>query len=182
MNTNIRLVILDRDGVININSANYIKIPAEWHPIKGSLEAIAQLKAAGFLVAIATNQSGIGKNYYTLADLEKIHTKMLTRLASLNTRIDALEFCPHAPEKNCACRKPQPGMLITIGKKLQVPPHASVYIGDSLKDLQAASNYGCHSYLVKTGHGLRTLKQMQEQRWEVPVFANLQAAARHLIQ
>ena len=179
---NIRLVILDRDGVINTNSKRYIQNPAEWQAITGSLEAIAELKAAGFLVAVATNQSGIGRKYYGLTDLKNIHEKMLAQLAQAGGSIDAIEFCSHAPEEKCNCRKPAPGMLHAVAKRLNILPNQSIYIGDSLKDLQAARNYGCQGYLVRTGYGEATLKQLQEQKWKVPFFDDLRAAVRSLVR
>ncbi len=178
----IRLVILDRDGVININSQAYVKSAAEWHPIAGSLEAVAQLKEAGFLVAIATNQSGIGRGYYTKEDLYQIHQKLTTSLAKHNGSIDHIEFCPHAPEEDCVCRKPKPTMLATIGKKLNVPPSETIFIGDSLKDIEAGRSYGCDTILVRTGYGIQTERQLRELGWQVPILADLQTATQYIIE
>ena len=177
----LRLIILDRDGVINLNSKAYIKSVAEWQPIAGSLAAIAQLKKAGFLMAIATNQSGIGRGYYTRQTLSRIHEKMAASLARLGASIDQIEFCPHAPEENCPCRKPKSAMLETIGRKLAVAPDESLFIGDSLKDLQAARHYGCTGFLVRTGYGVKTARQVKEQQWQLPVFADLKTAAQYII-
>jgi len=179
---NIRLVILDRDGVININSKFYIKSPAQWHPIPGSLEAIAQLKEASFFVAIATNQSGIGRGYYTKEDLYQIHHKLAISLAQHSSSIDHIEFCPHAPEENCACRKPKPTMLATIGKKLSIPPNETIFIGDSLKDIEAGKSYGCDTVLVRTGYGMETEKELNKLGWQIPILADLQTAAQYIIK
>lgn len=178
---NIRLVILDRDGVININSQAYIKSATEWHPIPGSLAAIAQLKEAGLLVAIATNQSGIGRGYYTKEDLRQIHHKLATSLAKRNGSIDHIEFCPHAPEEDCECRKPKPAMLATIGKKFHIPPTETIFIGDSLKDIEAGQNYGCDTILVRTGYGMETERQLSKLGWQLPILADLQTATQYIL-
>lgn len=177
----IRLVILDRDGVININSKAYVKSLEEWQPITGSLEAIAELKAAGFLIAVATNQSGIGRGYYSKETLQQIHHQLCISLAKHNGSIDQIEFCPHAPEENCACRKPKTAMLVNIGKNLNVPPAETVFIGDSLKDMEAARNYGCNALLVRTGYGMETERQLSELGWQIPILPDLQTAAQYII-
>lgn len=148
-----KLIILDRDGVINYESENYIKSPEEWHAIPGSLEAIASLKKAGFIVVVATNQSGIGREFYTEKDVMAIHDKMQRELATLGGKVDAIFFCPHAPDDHCNCRKPKPGMLKQIKKQFHVNLCHALYIGDSLRDLQAAQAMDCPFALVKTGYG-----------------------------
>ncbi len=152
-----KLVILDRDGVINEDSDAYIKSPSEWIPIPGSLEAIARLKAAGYTVAVATNQSGLARGLYDTPALEAIHRKMAVLLASMDGTVDVLEYCPHGPEAGCDCRKPRPGMLVRIGKRLGVSLQRVPAVGDSLRDLQAAADVGAQPILVRTGKGERTL-------------------------
>lgn len=138
LNLKERLVILDRDGVINYDSVHYIRSPEEWNPIPGSLEAITQLHNAGFRVAVATNQSGIGRGYYTEETLAAIHQKMYHLLAQQGGKIDALFYCPHLPSDNCECRKPKPGLLQMIAKHFQCHLEKIPFIGDSLSDMNAA--------------------------------------------
>lgn len=152
-----KLIILDRDGVINYDSDQFIKNPEEWKPIPGSLEAIAQLNQAGYRVVVATNQSGIGRGLFDMAMLNAIHDKMHKTCALAGARIDAVFFCPHAAEADCHCRKPKIGMLEEIaarynfGKLIGVP-----VVGDSLRDLQSAVALGAQPYLVLTGKGMKT--------------------------
>ena len=152
-----KLIILDRDGVINHDSDHYIKSPQEWIPIEGSLEAISQLNKAGYTLAIATNQSGIGRGYYDLATLDAMHFKMNNLLIPFGGHIDHIEFCPHTPDANCECRKPKSGMLDKIVKKYAVNPQNIVMVGDTMGDYQAANEAGMSFVLVKTGKGTRTL-------------------------
>ena len=153
-----KLVILDRDGVINYDSAEFIKKPDEWKPIPGSLEAIARLNQDGWRVAVATNQSGIGRGLLDMATLNAIHDKMHKALAHLGGRIDAVFYCPHAQEANCACRKPKAGLLEDIAKRYCVDLAGIPSIGDSLRDLQAAVQVGAQPILVLTGKGRQTAK------------------------
>jgi D-glycero-D-manno-heptose 1,7-bisphosphate phosphatase len=153
-----KLVILDRDGVINHDSEQYIKSPEEWKPIAGSLEAIARFTQAGYQVVIATNQSGLGRGLFDMAALNAMHDKMHKAVNQLGGRIDAVFFCPHAQDAGCTCRKPQPGMLLEIGERFNVPLTGVPAIGDSLRDLQAASAAGARPILVLTGKGEQTLK------------------------
>ncbi len=171
-----KLVVLDRDGVINQDSDAYIKSPAEWHPIEGSLAAIARLNRAGFRVAVATNQSGIGRGFYDLTTLGAMHEKMKTLLTAEGGHIDAIEYCPHLPTDGCDCRKPATGMLKAIAKKCRVTPEEILYIGDSKSDWRAAQNFGCEFILVLTGKGEQTLEQI-ETRALPPIFGNLQEIA-----
>jgi len=133
-----KIVILDRDGVINYDSVHYIRSPEEWMPISGSLEAIARLNHAGFRVAVATNQSGIGRGYYTEAILEAIHQKMHQALQSKGGKIDFIAYCPHLPSDQCACRKPQPGLLLQIAQHFQCNIVGVPFVGDNLSDVNAA--------------------------------------------
>jgi len=153
-----KLVVLDRDGVINVDSDQYIKSPEEWTPIPGSLEAIARLTQAGFRVAIATNQSGLARGLFDMAKLNAMHNKMHKAVNQLGGRIDAVFFCPHAQAAGCACRKPQPGMLLEIAERFNLALAEVPVIGDSLRDLQAASAAGARPVLVLTGKGEKTLK------------------------
>ena len=153
-----KLVILDRDGVINLDSERYVKSPEEWKPIAGSLEAIARFTQAGFRVVVATNQSGVGRGLFDMATLNAIHDKMHKAVNQLGGRIDAVFFCPHAQDAGCACRKPQPGMLLEIAGRFNVALAGVPAIGDSLRDLQAASAAGARPILVLTGKGQQTLK------------------------
>jgi len=153
-----KLVILDRDGVINLDSDQYIKSPEEWKPIAGSLEAIARFTQAGFRVVVATNQSGLGRGLFDMATLNAMHDKMHKAVNQLGGRIDAVFFCPHAHDAGCACRKPKPGMLLEIAARFNLALAGVPVIGDSLRDLQAASAAGARPVLVLTGKGEQTLK------------------------
>ena len=151
------LVILDRDGVINHDSEQFIKSPDEWKPIPGSLEAIARLTQAGYRVVVATNQSGVGRGLFDMAVLNAIHDKMHKAVAQAGGRIDAVFFCPHTAESNCACRKPKSGMMEEIAARYNLTSLDGVpVIGDSLRDLQSAAAMGAKLYLVLTGKGTKT--------------------------
>ncbi len=153
-----KLIILDRDGVINRDSDHYIKNPDEWEPIPGSLNAIARLNQAGFRVVVATNQSGIGRGLFDMAMLNAIHARMHRALAQVGGRIDAVFYCPHAANSNCACRKPRAGMLLEIAERFETSLHGVPAVGDSLRDLQAAVAVGATPVLVRTGKGEATLR------------------------
>lgn len=153
-----RLIVLDRDGVINHDSEDYIRSPAQWRPIRGSLEAIARLRKAGWRVAVATNQAGVGRGLFDMATLAAIHAAMSRAVAQAGGHLDAVFFCPHAPTADCGCRKPRPGMLIEIARRFAVEPAAMIMVGDSLRDLQAAEAVGCQPVLVLTGNGRDTLR------------------------
>src|SRR5699024_4454215 len=150
-----KLIILDRDGVINKDSDAYIKSPDEWLPIAGSLQAIARLKRAGYVVTVATNQSGIGRGLFDLSALTAMHTKMQRLLAELDVQIDGIFFCPHAPDAGCACRKPKPGLLQAIGQRFATSLEAVPVIGDSERDIEAAWRVHARPLLVNTGKGSR---------------------------
>ena len=151
-----KLVILDRDGVINYDSAEHIKRPEEWKPIPGSLDAISRLNQAGYRVVVATNQSGIGRGLLDVATLNAIHDKMHKALAQTGGRIDAVFYCPHAQDAGCSCRKPKPGLLEDIARRLNVDLSDVPCIGDSLRDLQAAVHLEAQPILVLTGKGTQT--------------------------
>ncbi|WP_440617905.1 D-glycero-beta-D-manno-heptose 1,7-bisphosphate 7-phosphatase [Cysteiniphilum sp. 6C5] len=170
-----KLVILDRDGVINEDSDNYIKSADEWQPIAGSIEAIVQLKAKNIPVAIATNQSGIGRGLFDLEMLMAMHDKLYCLLAEDKDAIKYIAYCPHTPDMDCICRKPNTGMLDEISLKLNIALSPMVFfVGDSFKDIQAARKANCTPILVKTGKGLRTLAKHQNELKDVMVFDNLQ--------
>lgn len=151
-----KLVVLDRDGTINHDSDQYIKSPEEWRPIKGSLEAIARLTQAGYRVVVATNQSGIARGLFDTATLNAIHDTMQRAVHRAGGRIDAIFFCPHADESGCECRKPRPGMLLEIGRRMNAPLAGVPMVGDALRDLQAAAAVGARPVLVLTGKGRKT--------------------------
>src|SRR5437762_13643779 len=148
-----RLIILDRDGVINHDSDQFIKSPDEWRPIPGSLEAISRLNHAGFRVVVATNQSGLGRGLFDMATLIAINDKMHKALAQIGGRIDALFYCPHTADSACECRKPRAGMLIEIGQRFGVDLTGVPCVGDSVRDLQAADAVQAQPILVLTGKG-----------------------------
>lgn len=175
-----RLVILDRDGVINFDSEQFIKTPDEWRPIPGSLEAIASLNQAGFRVVVASNQSGIGRGLLDMATLNAIHAKMHAMLARMGGRIEAIFFCPHTADSRCACRKPKPGLLQEISLRYRTDLKGVPVIGDSLRDLQAAQAVGAVPILVRTGKGERTL-EVGGLPENTRVFDDLAEAARALL-
>jgi D-glycero-D-manno-heptose 1,7-bisphosphate phosphatase len=176
-----QLIILDRDGVINYDSDEYIKSPEEWKPIPGSLEAIARLNQAGYRVVVATNQSGLTRGLFTLDDLHEIHSKMLKQLAEVGGVIEAIFFCPHSQKDNCTCRKPKPGLFYDIANRLSISLSGVPAIGDSLRDLQAAISSGASPVLVLTGKGRKTLEQLKTSE-EVPVYADLASVVNTLLQ
>lgn len=176
-----KLIILDRDGVINYDSASYIKSPDEWKPIPGSLEAIALLNQAGYHVVVATNQSGVGRGLFEMATLNAIHDKMHRAVGQAGGRIDAVFFCPHANDAGCNCRKPQPGLLKEIASRFNVNLQGVPSIGDSLRDLQASVAVGARPILVLTGKGKRTQSEDCVPP-ETQVFADLAEAVKALIR
>ena len=173
-----RLVILDRDGVINHDSDDFIKSPEEWHPIDGSLEAIAALNRAGFTVIVATNQSGIGRGLYSRRELTAIHRKMRQALANLGGSIRAIYVCPHHPDDGCDCRKPAPGLLRRIEADFDQPIVGVPFIGDSVRDAAAAEAVGARPILVLTGNGHRAKNEMEHP---VECYDDLHAACQKLI-
>jgi len=172
-------IILDRDGVINYDSHEYIKSADEWEPIPGSLEAIAQLNRLGYRVIIVTNQSGISRGYYDLETLDNIHEKLQRELAAVGGHIEAIFFCPHKPDDNCHCRKPKPGMLEQIHEKYHIDFAETFFIGDSLVDMQVAMSVGCKPILVLSGNGKNTLETNHKLK-DVLHFADLSAAVEYI--
>jgi D-glycero-D-manno-heptose 1,7-bisphosphate phosphatase len=175
-----KLVILDRDGVINQDSDQFIKNPEEWKPIPGSLEAIARLNHTGYRVVVASNQSGIGRGLFGMGALNAINDKMYRALAQVGGRIDALFYCPHAAEADCDCRKPRPGMFLDIAQRFNVDLAGVPSVGDSLRDLQAAAAAGAQPMLVLTGKGAKT-KGAGGLPDNTMLFANLAEAVRHIV-
>jgi D-glycero-D-manno-heptose 1,7-bisphosphate phosphatase len=175
-----QLIILDRDGVINFDSDQFIKSPEEWKPIPGSLEAIARLNQAGYRVVVSTNQSGVGRGLFDMPTLNAIHDKMHKACALVGARIDAVFFCPHTSENHCLCRKPKPGMLEEIAARYNISLADVPAVGDSLRDLQSAAAVGAQPYLVLTGKGGKT-----QAAGGLPegtqVFANLAAVVAEMV-
>jgi D-glycero-D-manno-heptose 1,7-bisphosphate phosphatase len=174
------LVILDRDGVINEDSDAYVRSPAEWVPIPGSLEAIARLNHAGYRVVVATNQSGIARGLFGMAELDAMHQKLHSSLARLGGQLDGIFFCPHGPDDACACRKPRPGLLREIASRHGIDLAGVPAIGDSLRDLEAAMAVGAMPILVRTGKG-RTAEARLPAHWGAVVFDDLAQAAQALV-
>ena len=178
-----KLIILDRDGVINQDRDDFVKSVDEWIPIEGSMDAIAFLTEAGYTVAVATNQSGIGRKYFTLQDLTEMHAKMHRLALQAGGVIDGIWFCPHLADDNCNCRKPKPGMIQDILNRFQAQAADTWLVGDSLRDLQAMAAVGGKSALVLTGKGKKTLQEKEEELPEnTQIFDNLLAFAQYITQ
>jgi len=176
-----KLIVLDRDGVINHDSDDYIKKPDEWVPVEGSLEAIAKLKQAGWTVAVATNQSGVKRGYYSRETLHAMHQKMMRLLAAHHASVDWVNYSPYTSKDNTPCRKPSTGMLQAIEARFNVSLKGMPMVGDSLKDIQVAQAHGMVPYLVKTGKGERTLATQDAALQDVPVYANLLAVVEDIV-
>ena len=176
----VSLVILDRDGVINHDSDDYIKSPDEWQPLPGSLEAIARLCRADYTVVVATNQAGVGRGLFSQEMLIRIHRKMASSIRDKGGRLDSVFFCPHSPAEQCGCRKPKPGMLLEISDRLGIGLSGVPVVGDSLRDLEAAEAAGAIPVLVKTGRGRLTQEKLSKGELshtlgQTPVYADLAA-------
>jgi D-glycero-D-manno-heptose 1,7-bisphosphate phosphatase len=174
------LIILDRDGVINQDNPGYVRTHEEWIPLAGSLDGIAYFTQAGWRVVIASNQSGLGRKFFSMEDLNEMHRKMHKLVNQAGGRIDGIFFCPHTPEDHCACRKPQPGMLLDISERFSVPLNQLIMIGDSLRDLQAIHSVGGQAILVRTGNGQQTLTH-ENLPPNTRIFDNLIQAAHTLV-
>ena len=174
-----KLIILDRDGVINYDSDAFIKTPDEWKPIPGSLEAIAHLTQAGYRVVVATNQSGIGRGLLDMTAFNAINDKMTELVFMQGGRIDALFFCPHTADENCNCRKPRTGMYEEIARRFGTDLTGVPCIGDARRDLEAAAKMGCHPILVLTGKGKLTQREGNLPK-KTLVFADLAEAVKYL--
>lgn len=184
LSTPTKLIILDRDGVINFDSPDFIKTPEECIFIPGSLEAIAELNHAGFTVVVASNQSGIARGLLTQTTLEQIHQKIMDELALKGGKIDGFYFCPHGPLEQCACRKPKPGLLHQIAKAygLDFQQNPVYCIGDSLRDLEAAKAAYCIPILVATGNGQKTYTMLDASLQDIQYFPDLKFAVNTLLK
>lgn len=177
-----KLIILDRDGVINQDSDDFIKSVDEFIPLPGSVEAIAKLKHAGYKVYIATNQSGIFRGLYDVKTLNAMHEKLTRLLKEHNSKIDGIEYCPHGPDDNCDCRKPKAGMYLNIAKQAGLTDYSQIMVvGDSLRDLQAAQSIQAQPHLVRTGKGERTIKKGKGLEG-IPVYNDLSDFVNELLK
>ncbi|MBW9265228.1 MAG: D-glycero-beta-D-manno-heptose 1,7-bisphosphate 7-phosphatase [Candidatus Thiodiazotropha sp. (ex. Lucinisca nassula)] len=177
-----KLVILDRDGVINQDSDAYIKSPEEWIPIDNSLQAIAKLSRAGYRVFVATNQSGLARGMFDIETLNAIHQKMISAVQTVGGSIEAILFCPHGPDDHCDCRKPKKGLYEEIGQRTQQSLKDVPVVGDSLRDIQAAISIKASPILVRTGNGEKTVEKLRATYPQVPVFKDLFSVTEHLIE
>ena len=154
MPSHVKLIVLDRDGTLNEHPEDFIRSPGDWVPLPGALEAVARLNQSGWRVVLASNQSGLARGLYDVATLHAVHARMHRLLAQAGARIEAVFFCPHAPEELCDCRKPLPGLFMQIAQRMGVPSQRIVAAGDSVIDVQAAAAAGCESHLILTGQSL----------------------------
>lgn len=178
----LKLIILDRDGVINQDSDEYVKSVDEWMPLSGSIEAIAMLSKAGYEIHIATNQSGLARGYFTAETLNAMHRKMLGLIEAAGGRIKSVKYCPHGPDDRCKCRKPDSGMFQEIATELGLESLKGSYtVGDSARDLYAGSKLQSSPILVKTGKGERTIAK-GDIPTETLIFSDLAAFARHILK
>lgn len=175
-------MILDRDGVINRESADFVKTPGEWLPLPGSIEAIAALSRAGFAVAVASNQSGLARGLFDRNALRAMHRKLRRLVASAGGRIDRIVVCPHGPGDGCSCRKPNPGLLLRLGRHFGTELAGIPVIGDSLRDLEAARRVGARPVLVRTGNGRQTERALEGALAGTEIFDDLAAAAAALLR
>lgn len=176
-----RIVVLDRDGVINRDSPDFIRSPAEWQPLPGSLAAIASLSAAGIPVVVASNQSGVGRGLFDLATLAAIHARMTTAVREAGGELAGIFFCPHHPDEGCDCRKPRPGLLRRIERELNCRLSGQPAIGDSLRDLEAAAAVGARPVLVRTGNGAGCEAEARRRWPDLAVHDDLAAAVAALL-
>jgi D-glycero-D-manno-heptose 1,7-bisphosphate phosphatase len=175
-----KFIILDRDGVINYDSAEYIKSEQEWTAIPGSLRAIGSLYRSGYRVAVITNQAGLARGKFNIENLNAIHRKMNAHLAQYGGVIEAIFYCPHGPEDDCACRKPRPGMFMDLSNRLGISLEGVLAVGDKLTDIEAAQSAGATPVLVRTGHG-RELVESNRVPEDISVYDNLAALADALL-
>jgi D-glycero-D-manno-heptose 1,7-bisphosphate phosphatase len=175
----IKLIILDRDGVINHDSENYIRCPDDWQPIPGSIEGISLLTKAGYQVVVATNQSGLGRGYYDLATLNAIHDKMNQLVEAAGGKIDAIFYCPHLPTDNCDCRKPKPGLVFQALEYAKLTPEQACFVGDSSRDLESAILADVMPVLVMTGNGAQALEKGVLEK--IGIFQDLLSFSKMLV-
>jgi D-glycero-D-manno-heptose 1,7-bisphosphate phosphatase len=175
-------IILDRDGVINLDSPEYIKSVDEFKIIDGSLEAIAQLYQAGFQIFVVTNQSGLGRHYFTKATLDAIHDQLTGALWQHHAKLSGIYYCPHIPEDQCSCRKPKPGLLLQLAAEQRIDLAQAIVIGDSVRDLEAGAAAGCiQRYLVLTGNGQKTLEKNPDLIHTTHIARDLSTAAHRIL-
>jgi D-glycero-D-manno-heptose 1,7-bisphosphate phosphatase len=175
------LIVLDRDGVINQDSADFVKTPGEWLPLPGSIEAISALSRAGFAIAVASNQSGLARGLFDERALGAIHDKFRGLVSDAGGQVDLIVYCPHGPGGDCDCRKPKPGLYRQIAEHFGTRIEGVPAIGDSLRDLEAAAAAGAAPILVRTGNGEKTEAALSGELSYVPVFDDLAGAALHLL-
>ena len=179
---NSKVIVLDRDGVVNEDSEDYIRSPSEWKPISGSIQAIADLTAYGFEIVIATNQSGLARGYFNEYDLANIHTKLLSLVEASGGFISGIFYCPHAPSAGCNCRKPKTDLLKRAEAELKISLRGKFFVGDSMKDMEAAAAFEMRPILVRTGKGGRTETELSgDLRGAIPIFDDLSAATKWII-
>lgn len=176
----IKLIALDRDGIINEDSPSYIKSPEEWHTVPGSMEAIAKLNRHGYKVVVATNQSGIARGYFTWETLNGLHQKMLAEVKAAGGQIDEIFICPHAPSDNCECRKPKSGLLLQAAKKFKITPQEILMIGDAMRDILAAINCGAKAIFIKTKNKENDL--LLAKKAKIPIYENLAEAVDDILK
>ena len=180
-NPEFKLVVLDRDGVINQDSREFVKSVDEWLPLPGSIDAVAALSNAGFTVAVASNQSGLARGLFVETDLSAMHRKLRELVEVAGGSIDLIVYCPHGPDDDCDCRKPKPGLLKQIGARFDHEMSGVPVIGDSLRDLEAARSIGARPILVRTGNGVSTSENLPSVLCDVEIYDDLAAAAAALI-
>jgi D-glycero-D-manno-heptose 1,7-bisphosphate phosphatase len=172
----LKILVLGRDGTLNAESDDYLHGPEDWQPLPGALDALARLHQAGWRLVIATNQSGLGRGLFDMATLNAVHARMLKTVAQAGARIDAIFFCPHAPDEGCDCRKPAPGLLREIARRYGVPTAQLVLVGDALDDVLAGVAAGCETHLVRTGASQQdlpaTLPPGVSVHADLPAFAD----------
>jgi D-glycero-D-manno-heptose 1,7-bisphosphate phosphatase len=175
----VTIIVLDRDGVINVDSADYIKSAEEWQPLPGSIDAIAMICKKGYQVYVATNQAGLARGLFSPSDLQQMHQKLESLVETAGGKIAGIFFCPHHPDDGCRCRKPNPGLLEQIAESANVSLINKPFVGDSLKDIQAAVAIGAKPVLVRTGNGKNTETQLDSLY--VDVYDDLAAFARQIV-
>ena len=176
-----KMVILDRDGVINHLMDDDVTTVDGWDPIAGSIEAINRLKKAGYLVTIASNHSGVARGHYSEADLQKMHDKMQKLLSTRGASVDGIFYCPHGPEANCICRKPKPGLLFQIARKFNIDLSQTPMVGDNISDIKAARMANAKPVLVRTGKGEYVMQHYPEAL-DVPVYDDLAHFVRETLR
>jgi len=176
------LIVLDRDGVINRDSRDFIKSAGEWEPLPGSIEAVARLSRAGFTVAVASNQSGLGRGLFDRRALAAMHRKFRRLVANAGGRVDRIVVCPHTPDDGCDCRKPRAGLLHRLARYYNADLRSVPVVGDSLRDLEAAVSVGARPILVRTGNGRKTEAALDEIAGSPEVFDDLAAVAAAFVK